>query len=166
MTVEHVWFDQQIFSIDYLRDQKQILKKNETWKYMVKISGLCNKAFYKRENKSQSEVDKTVKGKEAENNIELQMGNKNDPKENVRIKHEEMRNKFRSNSNVGSVIETIPGEKNKISENHKTMIENFKKVSGSFRKEAASVGKEKSFKKPSSFWSKTSFRSKRKYIFY
>ena len=57
MSVEHVWFDGNIYTADYLRKFKgDIFKGNKAWKSMLKVACLCNKAFFKE----QLEEDKQV----------------------------------------------------------------------------------------------------------
>ena len=51
MTVEHLWFDQQVYSLDLLKETYKDIEKSKTFRIMLRTSGLCNKAFYKQDNK-------------------------------------------------------------------------------------------------------------------
>ena len=48
MSVEHLWFDGNIYTADYIRKFKSdVFKGNQTWKNILKVACLCNKAFFK-----------------------------------------------------------------------------------------------------------------------
>jgi len=48
MTVEHLWFDGQLFSSELVKSSARELKNNMTWNIMFKVASLCNKAFLKK----------------------------------------------------------------------------------------------------------------------
>ena len=48
MTVEHVWFDSQIYSADFIRQNEREFKKNKVWHKLFQVGVLCNKAFYQK----------------------------------------------------------------------------------------------------------------------
>ena len=50
MTVEHLWFDGQLYSADLIKTCKRELKNNKAWNLMYKCASLCNKAFLKKAN--------------------------------------------------------------------------------------------------------------------
>ena len=58
MTVEHLWFDQQVYSLDLLKETYKDIEKSKTFRIMLRTSGLCNKAFYKHNNKKGNVVVK------------------------------------------------------------------------------------------------------------
>ena len=48
MTVEHLWFDGQLFSAEMVKSSARELKNNKSWNIMFKVACLCNKSFLKR----------------------------------------------------------------------------------------------------------------------
>ena len=48
MTVEHLWFDGQLYSADHIKESKRELKNNKAWNIMYKVAALCNRSFLKK----------------------------------------------------------------------------------------------------------------------
>jgi P-type E1-E2 ATPase len=56
MTVEHLWFDQHLYTPDLLKETHIDIEKSKTFRIMLRVSALCNKAFYRNgPNTSQTE---------------------------------------------------------------------------------------------------------------
>jgi P-type E1-E2 ATPase len=70
MTVEHLWFDQQVYSLDLLKETHKDIEKSRTFRIMLRISGLCNKAFYKKDKKKE-EIEAPAKKEEEEFKIDI-----------------------------------------------------------------------------------------------
>lgn len=64
MTVEHLWFDQHLYVPELLKETYTDIEKSKTFRIMLRISCLCNKAFYK--NHPQKNEEKKPENSEEE----------------------------------------------------------------------------------------------------
>ena len=123
MSVEHVWFDGNIYTSDYIRKfRADVFKGNEVWKNMLKVACLCNKAFFKNveEEKESPSKPHPIQQKDiptdeiktiAKVNVAIDIKEKKDM-ELIRQNSQVLVNKFRQDSGSFKTDIMIYGESN------------------------------------------------------
>lgn len=89
MTVEHIWFDSQIYSADFIVQNESEFMNNKSWHKIFKIGVLCNKAFF-QENKEEKDENNEIhenlieKNENIDKNLLNYKDRRSDEKENVK----------------------------------------------------------------------------------
>ena len=136
MSVEHVWFDGNIYTADYIRKFKSdIFKGNNSWKFMLKVACLCNKAFFKEPSEEEKQELGLV-----------------EPKMQAQTVHQ-IANPEQASKTRGMVEFAHQTQEKKeieaVRQKSAVMVNSFRQNSGSFKAEAVIFGENNKDRMPS-----------------